>query len=800
MAPTSAKRAGLDASVSPYEAYHKKRPKLDNLHVFGSLCFVKRLDREQDKQEPARMAIWLGAEDQGHLVEYLDEKGNRTGKRGVRRDIQFTERMPPNQASKILVDTEYFDPNQLETLQNDKQAQQAKQQPHASVQAEPKPVIVPPQPVPHVLQKPPFPQLPVPQHQHGEIKHEPPPGNEEEDNDDEPETKQDGKQPPPSVEREKPSDAPFSRSGRLRSAPIRYVKDIGHLREPRNAPSESNSSITEPEFNTVTALNALTTIQAQFPLVELDLGDVFAHSTAIYPGPSLLDEPPDIKTALQRNEWEQAVQSELASMKENQVFEPVKVSPEVQQHLIQHKWLFKRKPTGKAKARLVAKGFAQQESLHYNPLQTASPVASITTFRLIFALTAFYSLKLASLDYSTAFLNAPLTDTLFMSAPEGYLAKYHPDLDESQYCVRLRRSLYGLRQSSYNWYRTFKLALESIGYKPTLDPCLFFKAIDGTVSLVCYHVDDILCAASPSIRESEVQKLASLFKCSEPVFDPTSFLHWDISYHEDGSIKISMSSYMERLKELDDLPNSFPSSTPFTHVLSPRSTAPAANKTEYQKIVGRINYIAYCCRPDVSYHASSLATYSSDPSINHLTAAVKTLRYLISTPDFGITYSPHDSQDASNALSAHSDSDWASCISTRKSQSGMIILFDNNIIDWSSRRQSIVATSSQEAELTSAMSATSNIIYLRDLLASFNITQHTTSLFIDNKGGVDSCLSITQPSAKHIAIRLAFIRDAIHRDILKVQFVPTQDQLADILTKPYAGIQFHKRREQIGII
>jgi hypothetical protein len=523
--------------------------------------------------------------------------------------------------------------------------------------------------------------------------------------------------------------------------------------------------------------------------------DIHCYSSIFSPS---VDEPATPAEADTSPEWADAMVKELNSLEENQTFQVVKLDDQddTKKTLISHRWIFRRKSNGSAKARVVARGFGQKAYRDFDPVQVASPVALTSMFRMLIAIAVFFGLSILSLDYSTAYLNSVLTDIIFMSIPEGYLERFHPSLDPNLCCIRLRKSIYGLKQSAFLWHSTLCSALVSIGYQATLEPCVFFRFTDGIVSLVGWHVDDLLCVCSPSIRDSESAKLAALFKSSAPIHNPATFLHWSLEYSDDG-VKLSMSSYIRRLA-LNQTATMLPCSSPFALPLAPRTTSEAADKTLFQTLVGQITYVAYCGRPDLAFCASALAVHSSDPSVDHLAAAQRALRYILSTPDLGLLYR-HNGSPIEQALSAYSDSDWACDAATRKSQSGNIILFDKNIIDWSSKRQSIVATSTQEAELTAALTATSTTLFFRDFLEMIHLNQQTTSLYLDNKSGIDACNTLTQPKAKHIAIRLAFLRDAVQKHLVRVSYVSTYEQIADCLTKPSGGLKFQKHCQQLGM-
>jgi hypothetical protein len=419
-------------------------------------------------------------------------------------------------------------------------------------------------------------------------------------------------------------------------------------------------------------------------------------------------------------------------------------------------------------------------------------------FRILFAIAAAFGLAVATIDYSTAYLNSIVTERLFVTPPAGYFERFFPHLDPTKFYLRLNKALYGLKQSAFLWFVTLSSALTTHGFQRTLDACTFYRVSGNDISIVAWHVDDVAMICTPAILHSESKLIASLFKSSPPKVNPATFLHWSVNYSADGAIKLSSRDYLKRLAAAAQGEHISESCSPFAHSLHPRTTSEPCDRATYQRVVGQLTYVAYCSRPDISYHASALGAHAVNPSIDHLAAANKTLRYILSTPDIGITYRP--STTALDALlSAYSDSDWAADPVTRRSQSGVAIYLCNGLVDWSSRRQPTVATSTQEAEITAAVAAISSGIYYSDFLGSLLMPQGPVPLFIDNTSCIDASTTLAQPHAKHVALRLQFIRDYTSNNTIRIKYVPTRLQRADILTKPIAGVKFQHERELIGL-
>ena len=139
------------------------------------------------------------------------------------------------------------------------------------------------------------------------------------------------------------------------------------------------------------------------------------------------------------------------------------------------------------------------------------------------------------------------------------------------------------------------------------------------------------------------------------------------------------------------------------------------------------------------------------------------------------------------------DADFAGQLDDRKSTSGMVFLFNGTAIMWWSKTIKTVACSSQDAEFMSLSDACREVCFIQNLLASLGYEVDKTTLFGDNKGSL--CLAKNpqdHQKSKHIEVRYFFIRQKVEENRVKVQYVNTTDQLADLLTKALAAPQHQK--------
>ncbi|MCO5559659.1 hypothetical protein L7F22_013260 [Adiantum nelumboides] len=159
------------------------------------------------------------------------------------------------------------------------------------------------------------------------------------------------------------------------------------------------------------------------------------------------------------------------------------------------KWVYKVKcksdgSVERYKARLVAKGYAQTKGLEYD--ETFSPVAKMTTVRLVIAMASMFGWKLRQMDVNNAFLNGDLEEEVYMIQPEGY---QHPEFP--YYVCRLKKALYGLKQAPRAWCEKITRFLKKIGFKQsTADHSLFLKHVDGEIVVIVIYVDDLILTGS----------------------------------------------------------------------------------------------------------------------------------------------------------------------------------------------------------------------------------------------------------------------------------------------------------------
>lgn len=503
-------------------------------------------------------------------------------------------------------------------------------------------------------------------------------------------------------------------------------------------------------------------------------------------------------------EWRDAMDKEIKSLRDNMTFEVVK-RPRGK-HVIKVKWCFKRKKNElgqvvRHKARVVAKGFTQVQGRDFK--ETFAPVPNITCMRLVLALAALKNWFLQSMDVETAFLQAPMEEEIYVEQPEGYKV-FDPGGEELVW--RLRRSLYGLRQSSRNWHRAIDKWMRSYGFKPSrADPCVYVMGSEGTtdgILIVVLYVDDL------SIAGSNLQTIERFKKAISRRFAMKDLgeLKWMLGFEvvrDRGArtIEIKQSAYFDQVLERFGMENCKPVSTPAEGILRRAGADQGAevNDREYMSIVGCLIYASIITRPDLAYAVQSLCRHMSAVTQEHRVAAKRVLRYLRGTKDMGIKFGV-GFKAGSAELVGFSDSDYACDLDSRKSTTGYLFMLNGGPVCWSSRLQSTVAKSSAEAEYMAMSDAAGEAMYLRQLLKDLGYRQRgPTTLHEDNQGAIAMGENSTSSGrTKHIDVRYHYTREKIEKKKICLEYVPTQDQLADILTKPLQRVKLVELRRKVA--
>ena len=208
--------------------------------------------------------------------------------------------------------------------------------------------------------------------------------------------------------------------------------------------------------------------------------------------------------------------------------------------------------------------------------------------------------------------------------------------------------------------------------------------------------------------------------------------------------------------------------------------------TLYRSMIGSLMYLT-ASRPDIMFAVCLCARFQSSPKNSHLIAVKRILRYLKERPNLGLWYPIGGDFD----LVAYTDSDYGGCNMSRKSTTGGCQLLGGRLISWQCKKQTSVSQSMTEAEYMAAASCTSQVLWIQQQLRDYGLNYSSTPIFIDNTSTV--CIiknPVQHGKTKHIDIRFHFIRDCAEKNLIKPVRVVTDDNLADLFTKPFDRPRF----------
>ena len=513
------------------------------------------------------------------------------------------------------------------------------------------------------------------------------------------------------------------------------------------------------------------------------------------------EEPQSIEEALNSglsNKWKEAADSEYQSLMENGTWELVKLP--VGRKQVGCRWTFKikRGSDGKVeryKARLVAKGYTQKYGQDYH--ETFSPVIRYSSIRALLAFAVQEEMIVHQMDVVTAFLNGVLDEEIYMEQPPGYVKEGEEDL-----VCKLRKSLYGLKQSSRCWNTVFKEHMESIDFRQcTADPCIFVKNEESDVTIVAVYVDDLIIIAKTDETMKKVKEsLATRFKMKD-----LGKIHYclgiNIEYDEEKKqLWMHQKQYIESLLNKYGLSQVKTCTTPAdinVKLIKDDGVSKPVDPANYQSMVGSLLYASIGTRPDIAQAVGAVSRFNSCPTEAHLTAVKRISRYLKGTINFGIKYE----KLTDGTLSGFLDADWAGDMDNRHSTTGNLFMMSGGAVSWLSRKQPVVALSTTEAEYVALSTATQEAVWLRRLLSEIRATPMTpTTIKEDNQGTIAVAKNpIFHARTKHIDIKFHYVREALRDGIIELVYCPSENMAADILTKPLSRGRFESLRSEMGL-
>jgi hypothetical protein len=343
------------------------------------------------------------------------------------------------------------------------------------------------------------------------------------------------------------------------------------------------------------------------------------------------------------------------------------------------------------------------------------------------------------------------------------------------------------------------------GFTPSKhEPCLFIRGTGADRVYVMVHVDDALVFGKAGAIKQAKASISSMFDIKD-MGQASYFLSMRIQKNADGGYTLSQSKYVEDVLARFQMADCKSSLTPLpvgVH-LSKDDGTPLPTDNLYLALVGSLIYLAVNTRPDISHAVGILSRFMSCPTDKHWEAGKHVLKYLSGTSALGLTYAGKPNPAVNQGVYAcemYTDADFAADLDKRRSTTGAVMLMQGAAVLWLSKLQSIVATSTTEAEYIAAAMGTKEGLWVRKLLGDIYGRVSPLKLMVDNQAAVVLISEHTAGQSgrtKHIDVQFHFVRDRFQRGDVSVNFVPTADQRADMFTKQLAGPEYRRHRSLV---
>ncbi|GJT98921.1 putative ribonuclease H-like domain-containing protein [Tanacetum coccineum] len=406
-------------------------------------------------------------------------------------------------------------------------------------------------------------------------------------------------------------------------------------------------------------------------------------------------EPSSVAQALNDPAWVEAMQEEMQQFINQKVWQLVPLPDG--KIAIGTKWILKNKRDARGivvrnKARLVAQGHRQEEGIDYD--EVFAPVARIEAIRLFLAFASYMGFMVYQMDVKSAFLYGEIEEEVYVTQPKGFEDPHFP-----KHVYRVVKALYGLHQAPRAWYARLSTFLLKHNYRRgTIDKTLFIKKNSRDIILVQVYVDDIIFGSTNKAWCDDFEVLMKGEFEMSAMGELTFFLGLQVKQKPDG-IFISQDKYVQDMLKKFDMESVRPATTPFEASKPKSKDEPddAVNVHLYRSMIGSLMYLT-ASRPDIQFAVSACSRHQVTPLTSNLNAVKKIFKYLKGQPKLGLWY-PRDSPFV---LEAYSDSDYAGSHGDRKSTTGGCQFLGRRLISWQCKKQTIVATSSTEAEYVAA--------------------------------------------------------------------------------------------------
>ena len=512
--------------------------------------------------------------------------------------------------------------------------------------------------------------------------------------------------------------------------------------------------------------------------------------------------------------WRQSCGSEMAQFAVNHCFEPVQFEERMRPHMIKSHWVFDHKlgPTNlviKYKARYVMGGDAQVHGVHY--WESSSPTGSMDSLRMLLHIGAVLDLEIQQVDFVTAFLNSPLDEEIYIHQIPGYEETYRGD---KSIVLKLKKAIYGLKQAGLAWYQLVDELLKSIGFSNLVsDQCVYSLTVGAHFIAIWVYVDDMIILYDKSLTDTwisikqqihDTYPITDIGECKyvlrmSIIRDRTNRLLW-----------LSQQPYV--LKVLTETGHtlatagSCPTPSIQTDVTERDDTEllSAEQRKLYQEHTGMVGYIAGLTHVEIMCSVGRAQRRVAAPTVKDWKALQRIIKYLKTVVNYALMFG--DIGDGALVNGVYSpvvhvltDSDYANDVADRQCTSGVLSLMGCDTVSASSRKQGVTTSSSCEAEVVASVAGVHQLLFIRNFLTElFPAMVVRYKLWGDNEGAIAVARNAgSRGKTKHMDVRYCVIRQELAAKKFTLHWIPSQQQLADQLTKPLSGESFSYQRARV---
>nr|CAN61409.1 hypothetical protein VITISV_035127 [Vitis vinifera] len=303
------------------------------------------------------------------------------------------------------------------------------------------------------------------------------------------------------------------------------------------------------------------------------------------------------------------------------------------------------------------------------------------------------------------------------------------------------------------------------------------------MAILIVYVDDIILSGN------DMEELQNLKKYLSEEFEVKDlgnlkyFLGMEVARSRKGIVVSQRKYILDLLKETGML-GCKPIDTPMDSQkkLGIEKESTPVDRGRYQRLVGRLIYLSHT-RPDIGFAVSAVSQFMHSPTEEHMEAVYRILRYLKMTPGKGLFFKKTENRDTE----VYSDADWAGNIIDRRSTSGYCSFVWGNLVTWRSKKQSVVARSSAEAEYRALAQGICEGIWIKRVLSELGQTSSSPILMMcDNQAAISIAKNpVHHDRTKHVEIDRHFITEKLDQEDLTFPQVATMDSVKENLDKSY---------------